>query len=476
MEQKTWHCPVCGQDFTGPEPPSPCPVCGAPAGVFTSVDAPAPRQWRCLVCGQVFEGPQPPVPCPVCGAGEQAFVPEGAPEAAFRRDTDEHFVLIGGGAASLECAKAIRSRNHTARITMVCGEPELPYNRPALSDVLADGLSLQSILLHEADWYREQHIETLVGVQATAIHRQERRVVLSTGESLTYDKLLLATGSRAFVPVKTGEESMPLYVLRSYGDCSRVAAAAAAHKQAVLVGGGILGIEAAVALCDRGVQVTVVEFAPRILAAQADEAASALVQRRLESRGIAVRCGVSVQQVSRQEVLLSDGSTVDASFVLVAAGVRAETGLAAACGLEVQRGILVDETMRTADPAIYAAGDCAEYQGRPGGLWSTATAQGQAAGAHMAGDAEAAYTVLPPATVFEGAGAALFSCGAVSGTRLQSLTYEDVFSGIYKRVLLEDGHTVGVILYGDTAAAGDAIGLVARKAPGAEAVPLLIKG
>lgn len=475
MEQKTWHCPVCGQDFTGPEPPSPCPVCGAPASVFTSVEAPKPRQWRCLVCGQVFEGAQPPVPCPVCGAGEQAFVPEGEPDAAFRRDTEEHFVLIGGGAAALECAKAIRGRNHTARITMVCGEPVPPYNRPALSDVLADGLSLQSILLQEEGWYREQAIELLVGVEATAIDRQARRVELSNGSTLTYDKLLLATGSRAFVPVKTGGESMPLFVLRSYADCTRVTEAAQQAANAVVVGGGILGVEAAVALRERGVQVTVVETAPRILAAQADETASALVRRRLESRGIKLRCGVSVQQVSRREVLLSDGSSVDSDFVLVAAGVRSETTLAQACGLEVGRGILVDESLRTSDPAIYAAGDCAEYQGKTGGLWSTATAQGQAAGAHLAGDHDAAYTPLPPATVFEGAGVSLFSCGAVHGARLQSLTYEDGFSGIFKRVLLEDGQTVGVILYGSTDGAGDAIGMVTRRAPGREAASLLVK-
>lgn len=475
MEQKTWHCPVCGQDFTGPEPPSPCPVCGAPASVFTCVEALRPRQWLCLVCGQVFEGNQPPVPCPVCGAGEQAFVPEGATEAGFRRDTDEQFVLIGGGAAALECAKAIRSRNHTARIIMVCGEPVPPYNRPALSDVLADGLSLRSILLQEEGWYREQAIELLVGVEATAIDRQARRVELSNGDALIYDKLLLATGSRAFVPVKTGGESMPLFVLRSYEDCSRVAEAAKQATRAVVVGGGILGIEAAVALRERGVQVTVVEFAPRILAAQADEAAGSLVQRRLESRGIQLRCGVSVQQVSRREVLLTDGSSVDSDFVLVAAGVRSETSLAAACGLDVGRGILVDESLCTSDQAIYAAGDCAEYQGKTGGLWSTATAQGQAAGAHMAGDTDAPYSPLPPATVFEGAGASLFSCGAVNGARLQSMTYEDGFSGIYKRVLLEDGHTVGVVFYGDTAGAGDAIGLISRRAPAREAAPLLVK-
>lgn len=473
MEQKIWHCPICGQDFTGPEPPSPCPVCGAPASVFTSVDAPAPKQWRCLICGQVFEGDKPPVPCPVCGAGEQAFVPEESGQTAFRKDTQERFVLLGGGAAGLECAKAIRQRNQTAQITLVCAEPVLPYNRPALSDVVADGLSLSAILLQEADWYAQQSIQVKTGVRAVQIHRQDRQVQLSDGSSLPYDKLLLALGSRAFVPVEPNPAGIPLYVLRSHADSQQVIQAAGRAHKAIVVGGGILGIEAALALRERGIQVTVVEFAPRLMVNQADEVGSALLQEALEKKGLAIRCGVGVQQVEAHGALLTDGSRLDGDFLLCAAGVRSETALAQDCGLAVERGILVDEQMRTSDPCIFAAGDCAQFQGKTGGLWSTATAQGQTAGMHMAGDDSAPYVPQAVGTVLEGTGISLFSCGAVNAPSSQTLTYEDRFSGVYQRVFLQDGHVIGALLWGDTSSMGSALDVVGRKAPAREAAGIL---
>lgn len=463
MEQNVWHCPVCGQDFPGEQPPERCPICGAGAGVFSKIGAPAAQRWRCLVCGQVFEGAEPPAPCPVCGAGRSAFEPQPPEEETPGRDTNRRFVAIGGGAAGLECVKAIRRRDKTASITLICGENQLPYNRPALSDALADGLSLAALLLQEPQWYEEQNIRLLTGVRCTEILREQKQVRLDNGECLPYDKLLLALGSQPFLPLEPREGAVPLYALRSYEDCLQLAKAAQKAKKAVALGGGILGVEAALALRERGLEITIAERGSHILSVQADETSAALVSDYLNRRGISIRRGVTGETLLPEGLRLDDGSIIEGDFVLAAAGVRPQTALAQSCGLNIERGILVDETMATSDPDIYAAGDCAQFQDRPGGLWSEAAAQGQVAGARMAGDNQAVYTRPIAATALEENGLSLFSCGITRGARLQTLTYEDAFSGVYKRLFLEDGKTVGGILFGDSSQAAQLLSWVSSR-------------
>ncbi len=466
MQGQIWRCPVCGQDFPGERPPERCPVCGAGASVFTSAEAPAPQRWRCLVCGQVFEGAEPPVPCPVCGAGRQAFEPLPPEEESLCQDTDRRFVLIGGGAAGLECAKAIRQRDKTASIVLVCGEKQPPYNRPALSDALADELSLPALLLQEPQWYEEQNIRLLTGICCTEILRRQKQIRLDDGQILDYDKLLLAAGGLPFLPIRPQEGAVPLYTLRTYEDYRRLAQAAQGAKRAVVLGGGILGVEAALALRERGLQTVIAERGPYILAAQADDKAAALVSDYLNRRGISVCCGVTGEALLPEGVRLDDGSVLEADFVLAAAGVRPQTALAQSCGLEIDRGVIVDETMVSSDPDIYAAGDCAQFQDRPGGLWSEAAAQGQVAGAQMAGDRQAVYARPIPAAALEEGGLSLFSCGMIRGARLQTLTYEDPFSGVYKRLFLEDGKTVGGLLFGDVSQTAQLLSWVeSRRAP-----------
>ena len=151
---KRWKCTVCGEIFEGEFPPVPCPVCSAGEGAFEELPEQGDIVWRCTVCGQVFEGAKPPVPCPVCGAGESAFLAETKKETAFRLDTEDRFVLVGGGVASFEAAKAIRARNQMASITLICGEGVIPYNRPALSDVVGDGLSFESCAQSKQQFYQ----------------------------------------------------------------------------------------------------------------------------------------------------------------------------------------------------------------------------------------------------------------------------------------------------------------------------------
>ena len=245
METKRFRCTVCGQIFEGTEPPVPCPVCGAGEDAFVCLDTTTVQRWRCLVCGQIFEGTEPPVPCPVCGAGKDAFEPVSDNGPAFSNNTDQSFVIIGGGVAALETAKAIRERDHTASIRVICGEGTFPYNRPALSDVIADGFSFQSITLEPFSYYGENHIEMIFD-EAVSIDKADKTVALKNGAQLHYDKLCIAVGANAFNPLKSGEETIPCSVLRTFDDSQQILEQAAG-KPVIVLGGGILGIEAAVA-------------------------------------------------------------------------------------------------------------------------------------------------------------------------------------------------------------------------------------
>ncbi len=449
---KKWKCTVCGEIFEGEHPPVPCPVCGAGESAFELLEDAGPAQWQCTVCGQIFEGSAPPVPCPVCGAGESAFVKIVVSETQFRKDTDDKFVLIGGGVAALEAAKAIRKRNETASITMIIEENHLPYNRPALSDVVADDISFHNLLLEEPEFYNEMGIVTLVGAKANNIDTAAKTVVLSSGESIPYTKLLLATGSNPFNPIQHGPDSIPVCVLRTYED-AQLLIKNAAGKRIVLVGGGILGLEQAVALRERGCNITIVEFAPRILPLQADEEVSCRLTKRLESLGITVITGNSVVSAGPHGVTLNDGTGLVADLVLASMGIRSEVTLAKACGLAIGKGITVNDYMHTTNPDIWAAGDCAEHNGRIMAMVGSASSMGAIAGASMAGEEDTPYHPFTPATAFECPGFSMFSVGVVFDGAAETITYKNQYSKSYKRLFLNKNQLTGALFLGDNAGA-----------------------
>ena len=462
MEVKKWRCTVCGVIFEGEVPPSPCPVCGAGADAFEQIGVKRAARWKCTVCGQIFEGAAPPVPCPVCGAGADAFVPlEEAGAAAYRRDSGETLVLVGGGGAALAAAKAIRERDKTARVVMVCGEGVLPYNRPALSDVVADGYSFAAVALEPAQWYADNRVELVLDAAAAELLVQQKQLRLSDGRLLRYDKLLLATGANAFCPVTADAGAPPVQVLRGWADAQALLARAVPGARAVVVGGGILGLEAALALYERGAKVQIVELAPRLLSMQADEFAGGVIAEKLAALGIGVAVGVSVAGVAADGVHLADGRVLAADLVLVSAGIRSELTLARAAGLAVGRGVLVDETMAARTPDIYAAGDCAEFNGRIAGSWGAALAMGAAAGAAMTGDA-AAYRPAVPATAFAAPGIDFFAAGSVGGERLRTVVLRDETTGVYHKLAFRDGHLVGVLMLGGVRNSAAAVAAVER--------------
>lgn len=468
---KKWKCLVCGQVFEGNEPPVPCPVCGAGEASFEPLQTDAATQWKCTVCGQTFSGSEPPVPCPVCGAGKTAFEAEQAEGNTFKKDTDDNFVIVGAGLAALEAAKAIRLRNATATICIISAEDHLPYNRPGLSRVLADGLSFANLLLEEEEFYTQQNITVMRNVTATSVEPAAKTVALANGQVLAYTKLLLATGAKPFNPIKHSHGSIPVKVLHSYKDALDLTQNAKG-KRIVLVGGGILGLEAAAGLCSRGALVTVVEFAPRILPLQTDEAVSAQLTEKLEKMGIAVLCGMSVTEATGHGVTLSNGNSIAADLVLASMGVRSEMSLAVAIGLELSRGIVVDEFMRTSHKDIFAAGDCAEFKGRVQAIAGAASGMGRVAGAAMAGQMETAYQPFIPATAFEVPGFCLFSAGLVGQEADESALYENRATRQYRRLFFLNGKMCGALYVGQNPGAL-ALRALAAKAPLAQALPML---
>lgn len=469
---KKWRCTVCGEIFEGEHPPVPCPVCGAGESAFELLEDSGPAQWQCTVCGQIFDGIAPPVPCPVCGAGESAFIKIQVEETLFRQDTDDKFVLVGGGVAALEAAKAIRKRNKTASITMLIEENHLPYNRPALSDVVADDISFHNLLLEEAEFYKEMEISMQLGVKAEALHCEDKTVSLANGTKIPYTKLLLATGSNPFNPIKRDVDSIPLHVLRTYEDAQALVKNAKG-KRIVLVGGGILGLEQAVALRERGCHITIVEFSSRILPLQADEEASCRLTKRLESLGMHVITGNSVVSAGPHGVTLNDGKELAADIVLASMGIRSEVTLAKGCGLTISKGIVVNDYMHTSSPDIWAAGDCAEFNGRVMAMVGSASAMGAVAGASMAGEEDGAYHPFTPATAFECPGFSMFSVGVVFDGASETITYENQYSKNYKRLFLNKNQLTGALFVGDNAGA-KAVKAVETNAKLEDALSLLL--
>ncbi len=470
---KRWKCMVCGQVFEGDEPPVPCPICGAGRDAFELLDAPRACKWKCSVCKQVFEGDEPPVPCPVCGAGTDAFSEVDEGSQSYRKDTDESFVIIGGGIAGLEAAKAIRERNATASITIVSDEQVLPYNRPGLSDMIADGCSIQALQIEDERFYSGEKIAVRCGIKAERIDPQTKTVFLSNGETIAYDKLLLATGARAFNPVPGIDGGVCCQTLRSYEDAQSILRHCHG-KRVVVVGGGILGIEAALALWEQQATVTIVEMSDRIMSIQADAEVSERIRKELEERGIRAFTGNTVQALKPDGVLLGSGQQIEADFVLVSAGVRSNLDLAKALGLSINRGILVDQAMHTSMADIYAAGDCAEANGRVEGLWGASSLQGQVAGAQMAGDVDRLYKSMVPATAFESGDVKMFSAGVVNDSSLDVVLSQSASGDVYKKLLFKSGKLVGVLLYGDTHGSGRALSLIEQGAGMEQAAQLLV--
>jgi NADPH-dependent 2,4-dienoyl-CoA reductase/sulfur reductase-like enzyme/ferredoxin len=371
---------------------------------------------------------------------------------AFDRSI-ERVVVLGNGIAGVTAADHVRRRHPLAQIDLVADEPHHLYNRMGISRLIYGRSAMQGLYLNPDGWYDEREITAWLNTRARKIDRLAREVILGTGERLPYDRLVLATGSRSFVPPIQGFGAQGTFVLRTAGDALEVRAFAQRHnaRRAVVAGGGLLGLEAAYALHKLGLRTTVLERGDRLLRRQLDARASALLQGYLEGLGLEILTSADTAVLSANgrlgSVGLTDEREVPADLFLAAAGIAPNSELAREAGLDVKRGVLVDERMRTSDPEILAAGDVAEHAGKVLGLWPVAVEQAEVAADNAVGG-DKAYKGSIPFTMLKVVGIELTSIGrfeAEPGDKVIALTEN---GGRYRKLVIRDDRVIGAILLG----------------------------
>ncbi|MCA6096184.1 nitrite reductase large subunit NirB [Streptomyces sp. SCA3-4] len=377
------------------------------------------------------------------------------------RDHHPHLVLIGHGMAGQHFLQALVGRGPAAwRITVLAEEPRPAYDRVRLTSWFT-GTTADELSLWPPGFADEHGIDLTLDDPATAIDRTARTVTTRSGRTVPYDALVLATGSRPFVPPVPGHDTPGCFVYRTIEDLEAIRARAGAVGTGAVVGGGLLGLEAAGALRAMGLETHVVEFAPRLMAVQVDEGGGATLRRKIEELGVAVHTGAGAAGIEAgadgtvSGMTLTDGGRIDTGLVVFSAGVRPRDELARACGLPVgeRGGIVVDEACRTADPHVLAIGECAQAaDGRVYGLVAPAYAMAETAAAALAGDA-AAFTGADLATKLKLLGVDVASFGDAHGTGEGALEvlYANSREGVYKKLVVgPDGRLLGGVLVGDT--------------------------
>jgi nitrite reductase (NADH) large subunit len=368
-------------------------------------------------------------------------------------------VMVGNGMAGVRTLEELlRLSPDMYEITVFGAEPHPNYNRIMLSPVLAGEQTLGDIVVNDFAWYEKRGITLHAGTKVVAIDRARRQVVAADGTTAAYDRLLLATGSSFFILPIPGRDLQGVHGYRDIADTQAMIAAAATHERAVVIGGGLLGLEAANGLKARGMDVTVVHVSAHLLERQLDHVAGAMLRESLEARGLRFAMprpttGLLGDDSGRvRAVRFADGQTLPADLVVMAVGTRPNTTLAESAGLHCNRGIVVNDTLQTFDPAIYAVGECASHRGIAYGLVAPLYEQAKVAANHLAQFGIDMYTGSVTSTKLKVTGIDLFSAGDFAGGEgTEELTLSDPLNGVYKKLVLVDDRLVGACLYGDTA-------------------------
>ena len=463
------RCKVCGAVFDASQ--ERCPVCGVGPEYYLPVKeekkASGTRKLvKCLVCGEIFDSSLDT--CPVCGVGRDKFVEVEVEETAFRNDTQNTYVILGNGCAGVSAAQAIRERDKTGRILLISNEGPA-YQRPMLTKAMLSGLTADQMALHPAGWYEAQNIVQILERQVVAVDAQAKQVELDGGFKLPYTKLIFALGSESFIPPISGHDKQGVVAIRRLGDVEKVQAMGTSLKKAVVIGGGVLGLEAAWELRKAGVQVTVLELAPKLMGRQLDDQAAAVLLDACAKSEVRVETGVQIQAIQGGEsvtgVELGSGEVIPADLVILSTGVRANTAVAQAAGVEVDRAIVVNQRMETNLPGVYACGDCAQYQGVNYALWPEAQEQGKTAGACATGELTQ-YQPIRPILNFHGMNTEVFSMGdpgKTPGVEYKTLEIRDGEN--LQRLYFTGNRLCGVILVGDLSQMADLMAAVEEQRP-----------
>jgi ferredoxin-nitrate reductase len=367
----------------------------------------------------------------------------------------QRLLVVGTGMAGMATVESVLEHDgfENWQITMVGREPDPPYSRVLLSQLVAGSTTEAELNLHSSEWLTSREIELRVRTEVRSLDLAARSAELTDGDRLFYDRLVLATGSTPVVPEMAGIQRPGVHVFRTLQDARQIIESSTQARRAVVVGGGLLGVEAARGLRARGLDVTVVHAAERLMDRQLDAPAALMLERALRALGVKIQLGMQTEAIVGDDrvtaVVFADGREEPADMVVVAAGVRPDVDAARGAGLEVEQAIVVDDEMRTSHPGVYAVGECAQHRDVVYGLWAPLLEQARAAGASLA-RSPAAFRGVIPATTLKVAGIDLF-CGGRSVAQQgdEEVVGLDTRRGHYRRLLLRDDRLVGAILVGD---------------------------
>lgn len=367
-------------------------------------------------------------------------------------------VMVGNGMAGVRTLEELlRLAPDLYEITVFGAEPHPNYNRILLSPVLAGEQSFADIVLNGIEWYQEHGIDLRLGRKVVSIDRKKRLVTADDGSTAQYDRLILATGSNPFILPVPGNRLEGVIAYRDIADTEQMMETARTHSHAVVIGGGLLGLEAANGLRQRGMDVTVVHLADWLLERQLDKTAGELLKQALEARGIRFRLSEQTDELLDYgtgrvcAVQFKGGDVIPADLVVMAAGVRPNTELAEKAGIPCNRGIQVDDCLQTYDPRVYAVGECANHRGIAYGLVAPLFEQAKVCANHLAMLGTARYQGSVTSTKLKVTGIDLFSAGDfMGGDGTESIILSDPIGSVYKKLVIKDDVLVGGCLYGDT--------------------------
>lgn len=368
----------------------------------------------------------------------------------------EKLVLIGNGMAGMRTVdELLKLSPYKFDITVFGAEPHGNYNRIMLSPVLAGDKDLSEIIINDLQWYQDNNIILYTGKTVTKIDRVNRKVITSDGINADYDRLILATGSVPVILDIPGKELEGVISFRDINDVNIMIETAKTHKKAIVIGGGLLGLEAANGLMIQGMDVSVVHRNNTLMSQQLDQVAADLMRAELEQKGMHFLMNHHTEALLGDErvekVRFKDGIEVEADLVIMAIGVRPNIKLAEASGLQCDRGILVDDTLQTYTPNVYAVGECVQHRKKTFGLVAPLFEQAKVCANHLVDMGIASYVSSVTSTKLKVTGIALFSAGDYVGDEgTKAIVFKDPARHIYKKLVIKNNKIVGIVLYGET--------------------------
>lgn len=366
-------------------------------------------------------------------------------------------VLVGNGLAGMRCLEDLLDMAPDRyEVTVIGEEPWGNYNRIMLSPVLSGDKSIEDIMLHPHAWYSDKGIHFIAGDAAVKIDRPRKQVHTEKGIVVDYDRLILATGSKPFIPPIKGSDLKGVLSFRDIYDVNTMLEYCKNKKNAVVIGGGLLGLEAAYGLKQRGMNVTVLHLMDRIMDRQLDARASALLKQSIEAKGIPVLTEANTEELIGQDghvsqLRLKDGTVLEADFVVFAVGIRPNMALAQSAGLRCNRGVMVNDTMQTFDPSIYAVGECIEHRNQTFGLVEPLWGQAFICASHLAEHGSLTFKAPTVPTQLKVSGCDVFSAGNFEpADDYEDIILNDEKRHIYKRIIIQQDKVIGAVLFGDT--------------------------